>query len=116
MSDVQSQLNHLWEIEESDRNKGTNLLLKILDKLAANLSQSGKYGNLNFTKISAKLSRCKPALILLFHAGFKQSNDGKRLIWTHSDDAIQSLHSVCNALCKRIAIELSIEPSTNSIK
>eukprot|EP01083_Nonionella_stella_P213326 769519_1 len=91
MSDIQSQLNQLWKLQESDRKKGTQLLLKILGNLSNNLSQSAKYGNLNFTKISARFSRCKPAFVLVLRAGFKQSNDGQRLIWTDDDDALESL-------------------------
>eukprot|EP01083_Nonionella_stella_P280826 955478_1 len=110
----ESQLNHLWAIQESDREKGTKLLSKILGDLSNNLSESAKYGNLNLTKISNKLSRCKPAFVLLFSAGFKQSNDGKRLIWTYDDDAVESLYDVYNALQTRIAIEVSMEQSTDS--
>eukprot|EP01083_Nonionella_stella_P305390 1065204_1 len=98
MSDVESLLNQLWTIQESDRKKGTKLLSTILDNLSNTLSESTKYGNLNCAKISGRLSRCKPAFVLLLRAGFKQSNDGKRLIWTYDEDAIESLYHVYNAL------------------
>eukprot|EP01083_Nonionella_stella_P034754 95029_1 len=94
-SDVQSQLNELWTIQESDRKKGTKLLSKILSNLSNNLSKRAKYGNLNCTKISAI-------------DGVKQSNDGKRLIWTYTDDALKSLHDVYNALQAQIAIRCVI--------
>eukprot|EP01083_Nonionella_stella_P055837 147206_1 len=115
-SDVQSQLNQLWKLQESDRKMGTKLLMKILGNLSNNLSESAKYGNLNFTEISVRLSRCKPAFVLLLRAGFKQSNDGKRLIWTYDEDAIESLYHVYNALQTRIAIDLSVDQPTNSIE
>eukprot|EP01083_Nonionella_stella_P110777 324400_1 len=113
MSDVESLLNQLWTIQESDRKKGTKLLSTILDNLSNNLSESAKYGNLNCAKISGRLSRCKPAFVLLLRAGFKQSNDGKRLIWTYDEDAIESLYHVYNALQTRIAIDLSVDKPMN---
>eukprot|EP01083_Nonionella_stella_P055838 147208_1 len=115
-SDVQSQLNQLWKLQESDRKMGTKLLMKILGNLSNNLSESAKYGNLNFTEISVRLSRCKPAFALLLRAGFKQSNDEKRLIWTYDDDAIELLYDVYNALQTRIAIDLSVDQPMNPIE
>eukprot|EP01083_Nonionella_stella_P233241 822008_1 len=108
-SDVQSQLDELWTIQESDRKRGTKLLSKILSNLSNNLSKRAKYGNLNCTRISDKLSRCKPVFVLLLRAGFKQSNDGKRLIWTYDDGSLKSLHDVYNALQAQIAIDLLMD-------
>ena len=45
---------------------------------------AGKYGNLHSKKIHNKLSKCKPALDLLFIVGFKISNNNKRLIWSNT--------------------------------
>eukprot|EP01083_Nonionella_stella_P110780 324404_1 len=106
-SDIQSQLNQLWTLPESDRKKGTKLLLKILSNLRNNLAESEKYGNLRNTTISAKLSRCKPAFVLLLWTGFNHSNDGERLIWSHDVGAIASLDGVYRALQTRCAIDLS---------
>ena len=69
-----------------------------------------KYGNLHFKKINKKFSKCKPALDLLFVSGFKKSEDGKRLIWTHENNSNNIL------LINHIQNELnSITPNVDTI-
>ena len=83
---------------ESDRNKGIQLLLKICNNIANNPTQIGKYGDLHFEKINKKLSKCKPAMDLLFLSGFTKSNNSKRLVWTNTQNNIMILEHIQNAL------------------
>ena len=57
-----------------------------------------KYGNLHFGKINKKLTKCIPALKLLFLTGFKKSKDDKRLIWTNTKNNFMIIKYVKNAL------------------
>eukprot|EP01084_Bolivina_argentea_P083345 150901_1 len=99
---VMSLLEDLWDIQESDRNDGIKLLSKIFTKLLNNLSESKKYGDLNCKKIRQKFDKCKPAFSLLCSAGFKESNDGKRIIWKYTDGTIKALNNTYNALRAKI--------------
>eukprot|EP01084_Bolivina_argentea_P253780 426422_1 len=93
-----STLEELWQINEIDRKKSTTLLSKIFENILSHLSELEKYGDLNFVKIRTKFEKCKPALNLLFIAGFKESNDGQRLRWQYDEDRIKSLRNVSNTL------------------
>ena len=81
---------------ESEREKGRKLILKISKNILDNPTQISKYGNLNFEKINKKLSNCKPALDLLFIAGFviKTSDNEKRLIWSDTEEHMTILHYI----------------------
>ena len=106
---------NLYAFSQSDRNKGTKLLLKIFGNLLNNLSELEKYGNLNFIKISKKLEKCNPAIHLLFIARFEKSNDGKRLIWKNNEESINDLKNVYNALKQKIDFKNVNEPHNKNI-
>ena len=78
---------------ESVREKGIKLVSQICDNIINNPSQTEKFGKLNFDEINKKLTSCKPALDLLFIAGFnKLSIDNKtRLLWTNTNDNLTNL-------------------------
>ena len=83
---------------DSERNKAATLLLKISEKIMNNPSMTAKYGNLNSSKIHNKLSKCKPALDLLFIVGFKRSNDNARLIWTKTKSNFELIANLNDSL------------------
>ena len=85
---------------KSERDKGIKLVLKIFSNILNNLSEIGKYGNLNYNKINKKLSMCKPALQLLFIAGFNQyiCDDKRRLIWRNTTENMREMRNIYNVL------------------
>lgn len=101
MSDVAKRLTDLWEIEESEREKGIKLLQKIYGNILANPNDP-KFRDLNFSKIRKKLDKCRPAFYLLFTAGFSQSVDGQRLQWQNNNINIKSLQTASNGLNAKI--------------
>lgn len=100
-SDVAKRLTDLWEIEESERQKGIKLLQKVYGNILANPADP-KFRDLNFSKIRKKLDRCRPAFYLLFTAGFAQSVDGQRLQWQNNKITIKQLTTASNALAAKI--------------
>ena len=86
-------------IRESERRKAVKLLRKILGNLRVNPTNL-KFGDLNSAKVTTKLNSCRPALRLLFEAGFARSANGQRLKWKDTlsnrkrladiDDALQA--------------------------
>ena len=78
---VLGRLDNLFEMQETEREKPIKLLSKILNKIITNPTEP-KFGNLNFARTRSKFDKCRPGFYLLYDAGFKQSVDGKRLIWT----------------------------------
>jgi len=97
MSDVGMRLTALWEIDESEREKGIKLLQKVYGNILANPNDP-KFRDLNFSKIRKKLDQCRPAFYLLFTAGFSQSVDGQRLQWQYNKNTIKQLQIASNAL------------------
>ena len=83
---------------ESDRNKAIKLLSKICQNLINNPTQTQKYGHLNFDKINKKLSKCKPAMDLLYLSGFIKSNNNRRFIWQNTQNNMTMLKHIQNAL------------------
>ena len=68
--------------------------MKLLNKIFANILNNPndqKFRDLNFTKIRAKLDKCRPALYVLFCAGFNQSVDGQRLQWQNNKITFKKL-------------------------
>ena len=88
----------LFNDSESDRNEGIKLLLKIYQNIINNPSETEKYGDLNFKKISKRLSKCKPALDLLLLSGFEKSSNNRRLIWKNTQNNILILKHMNNSL------------------
>lgn len=80
MEHVEDHLKELWDVNESDRQKGIKLWQKICSNILTD-PLNPKYRDLNFAKIGKELDTCQPALILLFDAGFALSADGHRLQW-----------------------------------
>ena len=74
------------------------MVSKICRNILGNPSQIQKYGNLNAERIKAKLSKCRPALNVLFIIGFKKSNDCTRFIWTNNEENSKALHDAHNKL------------------
>ena len=85
--------------------------MKIFKNIIENPTQTQKYGDLHFGKIGKKFAKCKPALDLLLLCGFKKSNDGKRLIWTDSDNnnGISLLNHVQHELKSMIGNDENID-------
>ena len=81
-------------LSEIDRNKGIKLILRIIDNIVNNPSQTQKYGNLNLQKIKSKLKTCQPALELLFLSGFTKTPNNERLIWRNTNDNIMRLRHI----------------------
>ena len=75
-------------------------MLKICENIINNLSQIERYGNLHAhaRKINEKLNKCKPALNLLYIAGFEKSNNNTQLIWMNTNNNIQSLINIHQTL------------------
>ena len=103
MATASSLVNH--EIHElmsicsaSERNKGIKLVLKICRNIINNPSQTEKYGDLHLRKINNKLDKCKPALNLLYIAGFKKSNNNTRLRWINTNNNMKSLINIYQTL------------------
>ena len=95
---MSSNINQPLFVRESERNKGIKLVLKIFGNIQNNPSQIEKYGDLHARKINDKLNKCKPALNLLYIAGFKKSNDSTRLIWTNNNNNMESLKYIHQTL------------------
>ena len=75
--------------------------MKLLRKILGNLCTSPtnvKFGDLNHAKINKKLSTCKPALSLLFAAGFARSANGERLKWKDTQHNRRHLADIFGAL------------------
>eukprot|EP01084_Bolivina_argentea_P030762 56945_1 len=100
-------IEQLWQLPESQRNKGTRLLCKIFTNLLDNLTESEKYGNLNLRKIRGKLIKCKPAFQLLLAVGFKQSTNGERLIWQYNNDSLMLLKNAYTELKAKVENKLN---------
>lgn len=65
----------------------------------SNPSRLGKYGTINFKRITDKLSNCDPALNLLFIAGFtiQPVYNQERLIWENTPNNVglmKDIHSI----------------------
>ena len=71
---------------------------KIYQNISNNPSQTQKYGDLHYEKINKKLSKCKPAMELLFLSGFEKSNNNKRLIWRNTQNNMTILKHIHNKL------------------
>jgi len=102
MSDLRKRLTALWEIEESEREKGIKLLTKVYSNILANPSDP-KFRDLNFSKIRKKLDQCRPAFYLLFTAGFSQSVDGTRLQWPNNQITRKLIEKASKGLEDKIA-------------
>eukprot|EP01083_Nonionella_stella_P187795 690912_1 len=100
-SDLIPQLDKLWAIPESEREKGIKLLNKIYSNILNNPSNP-KFRDLNFSKIRAKLDKCRPAFYLLFTAGFTQNMDGTRLQWENNQITMKKLQNANTALQAQI--------------
>lgn len=74
--------------------KAINSLLKIFQNILINPSEIEKFGNLNSAKIQKKFAECQPAMQLLKRIGFKESEDGSRLVWESSDETLRQLNAV----------------------
>ena len=79
MNQIYQHLTDLWDIDESERQKGIKLLQQICSNILADPSNL-KFRDLNFAIIGEQCDECQPALLLLFDAGFTLSEDGQRLI------------------------------------
>ena len=73
-------------------------MLKIFRNIIKNPSQIAKYGDLHAHRINDKLNKCKPALNLLYIAGFKKTNNNTRLIWTNTNNNIETLKYIHQTL------------------
>ena len=60
-----------------------------------------KFGNLNHDKIAQKLTNCRPALSLLFTAGFARSADGERLKWKNTPSNQKLVTKIIRAIQKK---------------
>merc|ERR1712228_352924 len=90
-------LTDLWALPDSDRDKGVKLLNKIFSNILNNPNDL-KFRDLNFSKIRAKLDKCRPAFYLLFVAGFNQSSDDSRLQWQNTKITMPLLIAAYNGL------------------
>jgi len=87
--------------DDTARKEGLRVVTKTCSKLCDNITSWEKYGNLNYTKISQKLSKCTFAMNLFEIAGFKKQDTvekGERLIWNMSIENIKSLSKVVEIL------------------
>ena len=95
-------IHHTFEIynnlRETERNKGTKLVIKIFQNIINNPSQTQKYGNLHAEKIHQRLKTCEPAYALLFIAGFKYSANKSRLIWSNNNNNVKAMSKAYDAL------------------
>eukprot|EP01084_Bolivina_argentea_P096800 174020_1 len=97
MSKLTQLLSDLGQIESIERDKAIKLLTKIFNNILSYPSEQ-KYGDLNFKRICIKFEKCTPAINILNHVGFKQSNDKKRLKWINNNDNLNVLKNVIHAL------------------
>lgn len=117
------RLSALWNIEKTERDKAIKLLFKIFNKIISNPSEP-KYGDLNFAKIRQKFEHCRPGFYLLYDSGFKQSTNGLRLQWIHSNENYNllkkvnaSLHQKCkdpNSMIPKQKINTKTEESAET--
>ena len=91
------RLTDLWALPDADRDKGVKLLNKIFTNILNNPNEL-KFRDLNFSKIRAKLDKCRPAFYILFVAGFNQSPDGSRLQWQNTTITMPKLIEANNGL------------------
>ena len=87
----------------SEQEKGVKLVLSVFEKIINNPMEISKYGNLNYNKISKKLSNCKPGLKLLLLAGFNikdlnDDDDKPRLIFENTKENIIKMTNVYKIL------------------
>jgi len=100
-------LTDLWEIPESDREKGVKLLNKIYSNILSNPNDP-KFRDLNFSKIRKKLDKCRPAFYLLYTAGFNQNATGDRLQWQNNKITMKLLLDANNGLqAKRNGLDVA---------
>ena len=74
--------------------------MQICRNLIDNPSQIEKYGDLSANQIKSKLLSCRPALDLLFIAGFIEiiiDND-PRLLWSNTTENVRNLKSIYQIL------------------
>jgi len=102
MSELAKRLDDLWEIDESEREKGIKLLNKIFSNILSN-PHDQKFRDLNFSKIRQKLEKCKPAFYMLYCAGFGQSPDGSRLQWQNTTVTMKLLQAANTGLQGKIS-------------
>ena len=68
--------------------------MKIVKNIINHPSKTQKYGDLKLRTIVQKLTKCEPALKLLFLCGFKKSENNKRLIWSDTNNNIMKLRHI----------------------
>jgi len=98
---IETTLALLLYLDDTARTEGLRVISKTCNKLYNNISSWEKYGNLNYTKISQKLSKCIIALNLFEIAGFKKQTmieKGERLIWDMNIENVKSLTKVVEIL------------------
>merc|ERR1712048_950287 len=96
------RLTDLWALPDADRDRGVKLCNKIFSNILNNPNDM-KFRDLNFSKIRAKLDKCRPAFYLLFVAGFNQSPDGSRLQWQNTTVTMPMLIKTNNGLQAKIS-------------
>jgi len=91
-------------LDDTERSECLRIVSKTCNKLCDNISSWEKYGNLNYTKISQKLSKYDTRLFsinLFENAGFKKQDTvekGERLIWNMDIENMMSLKKVVDIL------------------
>ena len=97
MDKLVEHLDDLWDIDESERQKGIKLLHRICGNILTDPSNP-KFRDLNFVKIGKKLDQCQPALLLLFDVGFTISTNTQRLQLEANDITINNIRTLQEAL------------------
>ena len=97
MDKFAEHLNNLWDIDESERQKGIKLLHRICGNILKDPSNR-KFRDLNFVKIGKRFDHCQPALLLLFGAGFTISADTERLQLEANELTINNIRNLQSAL------------------
>ena len=84
-------------------------MLKVSENILNNPSQIQKYGDLNAARILKALSKCRPALNLLFMVGFAKSTNNKRFVWTNTNKNVIALKYVHDTLKSMMNDETTTE-------
>eukprot|EP01084_Bolivina_argentea_P271726 462436_1 len=105
---METHLSNLEKLESTARNKGIELLLKVLNKIISHPNDD-KYRDLNFNKVQSRLLDCDQCLSLLFSVGFKHSEN--RLKLNIKDCDIDTLKRLYHRLQRLVSNkEINIKP------
>merc|ERR1719412_1659437 len=78
MEQASNKIKELWKCQKEHKDKAVKLLMKILTNIQLHPNDP-KYTDVNFAKMMKVFRNARPALHILFAAGFKQTVDGERI-------------------------------------